>query len=94
MSLVFAEEVLQVLLYKSLTATSILTNGNLNLLLLRRETRVVFTSHRGDTIKPAKLPKSHSALKVAHRKGRRLQHQVSDESWNKHLPKAMLLPIS
>lgn len=51
---------------------------------------------RWDFTKPAKLPKSyrHSALKAVHRKGTSLQHQVSDESWNKHLPKAMLLPIS
>lgn len=51
---------------------------------------------RWDFTKPAKLPKSHirSALTAAHRKGTSLQHQVSDESWNKHLPKARLLPIS
>lgn len=92
MSLVLAEEVLEMSPYKSLRIPSLGTPDKWQFESLttkdRNQDGFNFL-HRWDFTKPAKLPKSniHFTLKAVHRKGTSLQCQVSDEPWNKHLPK-------
>lgn len=92
MSLVFIEEVLEMSPYKSLTTPSLCTPDKWQFESLPTKDRNqggFHFLHRWDFTKPAKFSKSniHFTLKAVHRKGTSLQCQVSDESWNKHLPK-------
>lgn len=92
MSPVFTEEVLEMSPYKSLTPPSLCTPDKWQFESLPTEDRNqggFHFLHRWDFTKPAKFSKSniHFTLKAVHRKGTSLQCQVSDESWNKHLPK-------
>ena len=98
MSLVFGEEVLEISPYKSQHhCYAPLTNGNLNLFLLRIEIRVAFLSCTGDTL--VSQQNSQRAIHISLQKQYPGRAQVfSARSQMSHRtnisPKAIPLPIS